>query len=57
MTDELRIRGCGREECARILVDRSRSGNRHWCGLEECGNRVKAAYYRFRKKSRTSSVG
>ncbi|GLX11472.1 CGNR zinc finger domain-containing protein [Microbispora sp. NBRC 16548] len=55
--DELRIRECGREECTRILVGRSRSGNRHWCGPEECGNRVKAAYYRFRKKSRTSSAG
>ncbi|MEV5745686.1 CGNR zinc finger domain-containing protein [Microbispora rosea] len=54
---ELRIRECGRKECARVLVDRSRSGNRRWCGPEECGNRVKAAYHRSHKKSRTSSVG
>lgn len=54
---ELRVRECGREECTRIFIDRSRSGNRHWCGMEECGNRVKAANYRTRKKSRTSPAG
>jgi predicted RNA-binding Zn ribbon-like protein len=23
---------------------------RHWCGMESCGNKIKAAAYRARKK-------
>ncbi|MDP4504104.1 CGNR zinc finger domain-containing protein [Nonomuraea turcica] len=46
---ELRIRECALEECTRIFIDRSRGGNRQWCGMEECGNRVKVANYRSRK--------
>ncbi|TQS31244.1 CGNR zinc finger domain-containing protein [Microbispora sp. KK1-11] len=45
-----RVRECARPECTRLFVDRSRGGTRHWCGMEECGNRVKAANYRSRKK-------
>jgi hypothetical protein len=45
----LRIKECGDPECTRIFIDRSRGGNRHWCGMEECCNRVKAAAYRSRK--------
>ncbi|MET7462910.1 ABATE domain-containing protein [Nonomuraea sp. NPDC005501] len=52
--DALRVRECGREACTRVFVDRSRAGNRQWCGMEECGNRVKAANYRSRK-SRAST--
>ncbi|MFI7610637.1 CGNR zinc finger domain-containing protein [Nonomuraea terrae] len=44
-----RVRECGREECTRVFVDRSRGGNRQWCGMEECGNRVKVANYRSRR--------
>jgi predicted RNA-binding Zn ribbon-like protein len=47
--DRLSIRECGRPDCTRIFIDRSRGGNRQWCGMEECGNRVKAANYRSRK--------
>ncbi|MEH1016247.1 ABATE domain-containing protein [Micromonospora sp. CPCC 206060] len=47
--DTLRVRECGRPGCTRIFVDRSRGGNRQWCGMEECGNRIKAAQYRVRK--------
>ncbi|MEU6425519.1 ABATE domain-containing protein [Microbispora sp. NPDC046973] len=46
----VRVRECARTECTRLFVDRSRGGTRHWCGMEECGNRVKAASYRSRKK-------
>jgi predicted RNA-binding Zn ribbon-like protein len=45
----LPIKECGDPECTRIFIDRSRGGNRQWCGMEECGNRVKAAAYRSRK--------
>jgi predicted RNA-binding Zn ribbon-like protein len=46
--DGTRVRECARPECTRLFVDRSRAGNRTWCGMEECGNRVKAASYRIR---------
>jgi predicted RNA-binding Zn ribbon-like protein len=53
---DLRLRECDREGCTRIFIDRSRTGNRRWCGMEECGNRIKAAHYRARKsKSDTVS--
>ncbi|WP_433220448.1 CGNR zinc finger domain-containing protein [Dactylosporangium sp. CS-047395] len=43
------IRECAGEECTRLFVDRSRAGNRTWCGMDECGNKVKAASYRARR--------
>ncbi|HTJ33276.1 MAG TPA: CGNR zinc finger domain-containing protein [Dactylosporangium sp.] len=43
------IRECAGEACTRLFVDRSRAGNRTWCGMDECGNRVKAASYRARR--------
>ncbi|WP_433062235.1 CGNR zinc finger domain-containing protein [Dactylosporangium sp. CS-033363] len=45
------IRECAGEECTRLFVDRSRAGNRTWCGMDECGNKVKAASYRARRAS------
>jgi predicted RNA-binding Zn ribbon-like protein len=50
--DAARIRECGRPECTRLYVDSSRTQNRRWCGMAECGNRVKAASYRRRKATR-----
>lgn len=47
--DAQRLRQCGRDDCTRMFVDRSRGGNRTWCGMRECGNRVNAAAYRRRK--------
>lgn len=46
---------CGRDECTRIYLDRSRGLRRNWCGMDECGNRVKAAAYRQRLKERASA--
>ncbi|WP_460494912.1 CGNR zinc finger domain-containing protein [Dactylosporangium cerinum] len=51
------VRECALEECTRLFVDRSRAGNRAWCGMEECGNRVKAAAYRARRGAGRSGVG
>ena len=31
------IRECAGEDCTRLFVDRSRAGNRTWCGMDECG--------------------
>ncbi|MCX2732120.1 ABATE domain-containing protein [Saccharopolyspora sp. NFXS83] len=46
-----RLKECGRTDCTRIYLDRSRGARRSWCGMDECGNRVKAAAYRARKRS------
>lgn len=46
-----RIKECGRPSCTRLYLDRSRGARRAWCGMDECGNRVKAAAYRARKRS------
>lgn len=45
------MKECDNPECTRIYVDRSRGMRRHWCGMESCGNKFKAAAYRARKKS------
>ncbi|WP_170160556.1 CGNR zinc finger domain-containing protein [Prauserella muralis] len=45
-----RVRECGRPECTRLFVDNSRGKPRRWCGMAECGNRVKAANYRRRQR-------
>jgi predicted RNA-binding Zn ribbon-like protein len=44
-----RLRQCSREGCTRLFVDRSHSGNRRWCGMRECGNRINASAYRRRR--------
>ncbi|MFC9132460.1 CGNR zinc finger domain-containing protein [Streptomyces sp. NPDC057099] len=44
------LKECGRPGCTRIYLDRSRGARRAWCGMEECGNRVKAAAYRARRR-------
>lgn len=46
-----RLKECGRPSCTRIYLDRSRGARRNWCGMDECGNRVKAAAYRARKRN------
>ncbi|MET7474142.1 CGNR zinc finger domain-containing protein [Streptomyces sp. NPDC005648] len=45
------MKECGNPECTRVYIDRSRGTRRQWCGMESCGNRIKAAAYRARKKS------
>jgi predicted RNA-binding Zn ribbon-like protein len=52
--DILVLKECGREECTRIFLDRSRGHRRTWCGMDECGNRINAAAYRRRKNVRTT---
>jgi predicted RNA-binding Zn ribbon-like protein len=45
------LKECGRARCTRIYLDRSRGARRTWCGMDECGNRVKAAAYRARRRA------
>ncbi|CAM3359105.1 CGNR zinc finger domain-containing protein [Kibdelosporangium persicum] len=47
-----RVLECGRPECTRLFVDDSRGKPRRWCGMTECGNRMKAAEYRRRQRAR-----
>ncbi|MFD0523312.1 CGNR zinc finger domain-containing protein [Paractinoplanes durhamensis] len=49
---DVRLRECERPACTRVFLDRSRAGTRSWCGMAECGNRVKAREYRARKAAR-----
>ncbi|MFF8617602.1 CGNR zinc finger domain-containing protein [Streptomyces sp. NPDC015350] len=45
------LKECGNPECTRVYIDRSRGTRRQWCGMESCGNKIKAAAYRARKKT------
>ncbi|SFP04342.1 Conserved protein containing a Zn-ribbon-like motif, possibly RNA-binding [Amycolatopsis arida] len=45
------LKECGRVGCTRIFLDRSRGARRTWCGMDGCGNRVKAAAYRARRRA------
>jgi predicted RNA-binding Zn ribbon-like protein len=49
------LKECGNPECTRVYLDRSRGTRRQWCGMESCGNKIKAAAYRARKKSTVSA--
>ena len=43
-----RLRTCGNPRCRWLFVDRSRSGNRIWCEMAVCGNRMKVGRHRRR---------
>ena len=45
------LKECGNPECTRAYIDRSRGTRRQWCGMESCGNKIKAAAYRARRKA------
>ncbi|MET8953606.1 CGNR zinc finger domain-containing protein [Streptomyces sp. NPDC004393] len=45
------LKECDNPECTRTYIDRSRGMRRQWCGMESCGNKIKAAAYRARKKA------
>lgn len=45
------MKECGNPEWTRVYIDCSRGMWRQWCGMESCGNRIKAAAYRARKKT------
>ncbi|MGW2938452.1 CGNR zinc finger domain-containing protein [Streptomyces sp. NPDC055722] len=50
------MKECGNPECTRVYIDRSRGMRRHWCGMESCGNKLKAQAYRARKKQVRASA-
>ncbi|WP_101848290.1 CGNR zinc finger domain-containing protein [Zhihengliuella sp. ISTPL4] len=40
-----RIRPCANPECVLWFYDTSKSGQRRWCSMQGCGNRMKAARF------------
>lgn len=46
--DRDRIRRCGNPRCRWLFIDRSRMGNRVWCEMAVCGNRMKVGRHRMR---------
>ncbi|WP_407317952.1 ABATE domain-containing protein [Isoptericola halotolerans] len=52
-----RLKECARPGCTRLFLDRSRGARRTWCGMDGCGNRVKAAAYRARRRAASRGPG
>ena len=50
-----RLRVCENEECRWIFLDTSHSGKRKWCDMRTCGNRVKVARHRQRRREEGQS--
>jgi len=52
------LKECARPGCTQTYLDTSRGGRREWCAMETCGNKMKAAAYRARKRdeSRVTAV-
>lgn len=46
-----RLRACANDECAKFLIDRSKSNTARWCSMAVCGNRLKARRHNARKTS------
>ncbi len=44
------LKECGRPECTQVYLDLSRGFRREWCAMDTCGNKMKAAAYRARKR-------
>ncbi|MFB8773872.1 CGNR zinc finger domain-containing protein [Streptomyces broussonetiae] len=50
-SDASLFKECSNPECSQIFLDRSQGGRREWCAMDPCGNKVKAAAYRARKRA------
>lgn len=44
------LKECERPGCTQVFLDRSRGFRREWCAMQTCGNRVKGATYRARRR-------
>ncbi|MFF0837730.1 CGNR zinc finger domain-containing protein [Streptomyces sp. NPDC003388] len=54
--DAALLKECSRGECTQIYLDRSHGNRREWCAMDPCGNRIKAAAYRARKRTEARAV-
>jgi predicted RNA-binding Zn ribbon-like protein len=50
------LKECARPECTQVYLDNSRGVRREWCAMETCGNKMKAAAYRARKRENAPRV-
>jgi predicted RNA-binding Zn ribbon-like protein len=48
-----RLRQCEAEICAVQFLDQSRTGDRRWCSMANCGNRAKVRSFRQRSRGKT----
>jgi predicted RNA-binding Zn ribbon-like protein len=48
--DLSRVRECGGENCGWMFLDNSRNHSRHWCDMQDCGNRAKVRRFRQRQR-------
>jgi predicted RNA-binding Zn ribbon-like protein len=44
------IRQCAGDECGWMFLDSSRTHNRQWCDMKDCGNRAKVKKFRQRRQ-------
>jgi len=44
--DAALVRKCGAADCAVYFIDRSKGRRRHWCSMQNCGNREKQRRWR-----------
>lgn len=49
-SDAALLKECENPDCTIVYLDRSRGGRRQWCSMDPCGNKIKAAAYRARKR-------
>jgi predicted RNA-binding Zn ribbon-like protein len=47
-----RIKECEHPDCSVLFVDETQAGRRRWCSMGRCGNLVKTAGYRARRRGR-----
>jgi predicted RNA-binding Zn ribbon-like protein len=52
-----RLRVCENQECRWVFLDTSHSGKRKWCDMRTCGNRVKVARHRQRRREEGQGDG
>ena len=48
-----RIKACRKDSCGWVFYDTSRNRSSSWCSMSICGNRVKTAAYRRRRRATT----
>ncbi|WP_374771885.1 ABATE domain-containing protein [Streptomyces sp. NBC_01310] len=48
------LKECANPDCTQFYIDRSRGARREWCKMDPCGNKIKAAAYRARKRATVS---
>jgi predicted RNA-binding Zn ribbon-like protein len=51
LTGDERLRVCEAHDCGIRFADRSPAGNRQWCSMRRCGNRMKARRHHARTRA------